>query len=132
MQARSLLDSVKWRQKVPAKNGSAAKNTASNTQSLRREWRMTPILCPSAFGGCAAALQIPGLQKIGKLAPKSARLDLFCGKTPDIPANSGKPLPNFARSVKPLITEFTHTKNQSIPSSTTLSMKIAHHTLISP
>ena len=35
---------------MPANNCSAAKNTASNTQSLRWEWRMTPMLLPSAFG----------------------------------------------------------------------------------
>jgi len=54
MQARSLLGSVKWRQKVPAKNCSAAKDTASNTKSLRRERRMTPILLPRASDVFAA------------------------------------------------------------------------------
>jgi len=61
--------------KVPAKNCSAAKDTASNKQSLRWEWCMTPILLPSAFGVFAAGLQITNLKTIGRLAPKGTRLD---------------------------------------------------------
>jgi len=63
------------------------KNTASNTQSLRWEWRMTPVLFSRAFGVLAAVLEITKLKKSGNLAPKSARLDLFCGKNQDYPAN---------------------------------------------
>jgi len=126
MQARSLSDSVKWRQKVPAKNCSAAKNTAFNTQSLRWEWRMTRILFRSAFGVFAAVLHITSLKKICKLAPKSARLDLLCDKNQGFPRECLDLLPKFASSAKPLITEFTHTKNHSIPRSTSLSTKIAH------
>ena len=126
MQARLLLDSVRRRQKVPAQNCSEAKNTASNTQSLRWEWCMTPILFPSAFSVFAAVFEITSLKKSGNLASKSARLDLFCGKNQNSFSEFLELLSKFVRSVKPSITEFTHTQNRSIPRSTSLSTKIAH------
>ena len=66
------------------------------------------------------------------MAPKSAPLVLFCGKNQNFPRKILELLPNFAKRVKPSITEFTHTKNHSIFRSTSLSMKIAHPRWKSP
>jgi len=112
MQARSLLDSVKWHQKLPAKTYSTAKTLHSTHE---------------VSDGIGAWLQF-------FLAPKKCPPWLIMRQNQGFSRDFSKPLPKFASCVKPSITEFTHTKNHCIPRSTWMSMKIAHPRLktISP